>query len=85
MKRNSQQSTTVDHYKMFKDGKHWVYAGITIAGLGSTLMLTTNALAATATPVSATTTSAANAQLALPVNSAKPPGQRQPSQPRQVA
>lgn len=61
MKRNSQQSTTVDHYKMFKDGKHWVYAGITIAGLGSTLMLTTNALAATATPVSATTTSAANA------------------------
>lgn len=27
MKRNSQQSTTVDYYKMFKDGKHWVYAG----------------------------------------------------------
>ncbi|MDV0429335.1 alpha/beta hydrolase [Lactiplantibacillus sp. DA1] len=61
MKRNSQQTTTVDHYKMFKDGKHWVYAGITIAGLGSTLMLTTNALAATTTPVSATTTSATNA------------------------
>ena len=61
MKRNSQQTTTVEHYKMFKDGKHWVYAGITIAGLGSTLMLTTNALAATTTPTSATTTSAANA------------------------
>ncbi|MFW4406450.1 serine aminopeptidase domain-containing protein [Lactiplantibacillus paraplantarum] len=61
MKRNSQQTTTVDHYKMFKDGKHWVYAGITIVGLGSTLMLTTNALAATTTPTSATTTSAANA------------------------
>ncbi|MGO3489839.1 MAG: KxYKxGKxW signal peptide domain-containing protein, partial [Lactiplantibacillus plantarum] len=24
MKSNSHQSTTVDHYKMFKDGKHWV-------------------------------------------------------------
>lgn len=56
MKRNSQPSATIDHYKMFKDGKHWVYAGITIAGLGSTLMLTTNALADTTTPVSATTT-----------------------------
>ena len=62
MKRNSQQTPTVEHYKMFKDGKHWVYAGITIAGLGSTLMLTTNALAATTAPVSAaTTTSAASA------------------------
>lgn len=55
MKRNSQPSATIDHYKMFKDGKHWVYAGITIAGFGSTLMLTTNALADTTTPVSATT------------------------------
>ncbi|MCT3289849.1 LPXTG cell wall anchor domain-containing protein [Lactiplantibacillus pentosus] len=59
MKRNSQPSATIDHYKMFKDGKHWVYAGITIAGLGSTLMLTTNALADTTTPVSATTTASA--------------------------
>nr|WP_253955297.1 KxYKxGKxW signal peptide domain-containing protein [Lactiplantibacillus plantarum] len=85
MKRNSQQSTTVDHYKMFKDGKHWVYAGITIAGLGSTLMLTTNALAATATPLVPRPLLRPTPQLALPVNSAKPPGQRQPSQPRQVA
>ncbi|MGA3277228.1 serine aminopeptidase domain-containing protein [Lactiplantibacillus pentosus] len=59
MKRNSQPSATIDHYKMFKDGKHWVYAGITIAGFGSTLMLTTNALADTTTPVSATTTASA--------------------------
>lgn len=74
MKRNSQPSATIDHYKMFKDGKHWVYAGITIAGLGSTLMLTTNALADMTTPVSATTTaSAPNAPLVT--NSVRLPGQ----------
>ncbi|MCB5222558.1 KxYKxGKxW signal peptide domain-containing protein [Lactiplantibacillus pentosus] len=75
MKRNSQPSATIDHYKMFKDGKHWVYAGITIAGLGSTLMLTTNALADTTTPVSATTTAFPHPIPPLVTNSVRLPGQ----------
>ena len=39
--------STITHFKMFKSGKHWVYAGITLVSIGSGLMLTTNALAAT--------------------------------------
>ncbi|KRO11476.1 cell surface hydrolase [Lactiplantibacillus xiangfangensis] len=31
---------------MFKYGKHWVYAGITLASVGTTLLMTTNAQAA---------------------------------------
>ncbi|WP_047999229.1 serine aminopeptidase domain-containing protein [Lactiplantibacillus herbarum] len=66
MKRNSPKKDDLVHYKMFKDGKHWVYAGITIAGLGSTLMLTTNAFAATtaATSASATTQTLSTNELA---------------------
>ncbi|GAA5498752.1 KxYKxGKxW signal peptide domain-containing protein [Lactiplantibacillus plajomi] len=47
-KINAQSKIT--RYKMFKSGKRWVYAGITLASLGTTLMMTTNANAATEQP-----------------------------------
>lgn len=47
MNRTTSGMSTTTHFKMFKSGRRWVYAGITMASLGSGLMLTTNALAAT--------------------------------------
>lgn len=47
MNRTTSGIPTTTRFKMFKSGRRWVYAGITVAGLGSGLMLTTNALAAT--------------------------------------
>lgn len=47
MNRTTSGIPTTTHFKMFKSGRRWVYAGITVAGLGSGLMLTTNAMAAT--------------------------------------
>ncbi|CAJ1226896.1 serine aminopeptidase domain-containing protein [Lactiplantibacillus xiangfangensis] len=46
MNRKPQTKPVIDRYKMFKYGKHWVYAGITLASVGTTLLMTTNAQAA---------------------------------------
>lgn len=46
MNRKPQTKPVIDRYKMFKYGKHWVYAGITLASVGTTLLMTTNVQAA---------------------------------------
>lgn len=51
MNQTTSGISTRTHFKMFKSGKQWVRAGITLVGIGSGLMLTTNALAATATSI----------------------------------
>ncbi|RRK09827.1 LPXTG cell wall anchor domain-containing protein [Lactiplantibacillus garii] len=62
MNRKPLTKPVINRYKMFKYGKHWVYAGITLASVGTTLLLTTTAQAAATNPNDATPNAAVAAQ-----------------------
>ncbi len=76
MERKPQSKPVINRYKMFKYGKHWVYAGITLASVGTTLLLTTNAQADAETTNDQTPKAAVAAQAttaALSVNGVAAP------------
>ncbi|ETY74816.1 KxYKxGKxW signal peptide domain-containing protein [Lactiplantibacillus fabifermentans] len=73
MRKNQPGKPEIGRYKMFKSGKHWVYAGITLASVSTSLLLTTNAQADTVTstaPTSTTAVVAANVATGTPTQAA---------------